>query len=345
MNNPTLRNALVSVASFIFVITVVQAWTVPTGGPPDPNVAAPITIDGVNQVKSGALGVAALSSEGGVQIGNTSIACDEAHQGTVRWTGTIMEYCGDSLWKTLDGGLGYNQVWQNMLGSSVGCEAVRASGVLCTNDTTKPIQVNITTHSSNVTVYCYSGVGTGLMVGGAQRYQNGWGDSMGSLSFIVPPGETYHCDTPNAWVQAWVELRDDLNLPNIPVHVFNPNNLNFLVNGPYYEISYSNVPYSFTVPETGTYDLYVVSVTNETPGAYSGWTAQTSATINYNSTNFTAVAVKGTARAHIDANGWDAVYVGRFTGSRTFTILASGSHTYSMGTYAGYQGVAYDVIN
>ncbi|MCF7815913.1 MAG: hypothetical protein K9M10_02890 [Candidatus Pacebacteria bacterium] len=94
MNNPTLRNALVSVASFIFVITVVQAWTAPTGGPPDPNVAAPVTIDGTNQIKVGGLGVNALISNTLVQVGNTTLACDTTMQCSIKWTGVEFQGWG-----------------------------------------------------------------------------------------------------------------------------------------------------------------------------------------------------------------------------------------------------------
>ncbi|MCF7815915.1 MAG: hypothetical protein K9M10_02900 [Candidatus Pacebacteria bacterium] len=57
MNKELLRYALVTIASFIFVITVVQAWTVPTGGPPDPNVAAPINVGSDSQIKAGDLAI------------------------------------------------------------------------------------------------------------------------------------------------------------------------------------------------------------------------------------------------------------------------------------------------
>jgi len=197
MNNPTLRSTLITITSFILVITAVSAWDGPELAPPDGNASAPITVSTDNQEKFGGLWLASLAVTGKA-ISSSTVDSDPGN------TLVTKDYVDGIVG---GGGLGYGQTWQDMLGSSVGCESTRASGVLCTNSTPKPIMVNVTTHSSNVTVYCYIGTGTNLMVGGAQRYQNGWGDSMGSLSFIVPPGETYHCDTPSAWVQAWAELR------------------------------------------------------------------------------------------------------------------------------------------
>ena len=57
------HNALVIVASFVFVITVVNAattWKGPTANPPNNNTDAPINVGLDNQVKAGGLGVASL---------------------------------------------------------------------------------------------------------------------------------------------------------------------------------------------------------------------------------------------------------------------------------------------
>ncbi len=102
MKNTALRNALVTLGSFIFVVTVVGAWTAPGGVPPDNNVSAPITI-GADQIKSGALQVAALKSLGGIQTGNTTASCNATLAGSIRWTGTAFEGCNGSAWVAFGG--------------------------------------------------------------------------------------------------------------------------------------------------------------------------------------------------------------------------------------------------
>ncbi len=59
-----LRNALVTLASFVFVINVVHAWTGPKATPPGDNADAPVNIGAVNQIKAGGLGVASLLVSG-----------------------------------------------------------------------------------------------------------------------------------------------------------------------------------------------------------------------------------------------------------------------------------------
>lgn len=59
----TFRNALVIVASFVFVITIVNAantWKGPISNPPNDNTDAPVNVGPDNQVKAGGLGVASL---------------------------------------------------------------------------------------------------------------------------------------------------------------------------------------------------------------------------------------------------------------------------------------------
>lgn len=93
MKNTALRNALVTLGSFIFVVTVVSAWTAPTGTPPTNNVSAPITISVSDQEKFGGLTLASMHSLGAIQIGNSISACSALLSGAIRWTGTAMEYC------------------------------------------------------------------------------------------------------------------------------------------------------------------------------------------------------------------------------------------------------------
>lgn len=111
MNNLILRNALVTFASFIFVITVVSAWTAPTQTAPNGNVSAPVTISASDQEKLGGLTVASLLSTGGirafgrVQVGSTTVACTAAVAGSLRWTGTAMEHCNGTTWVPFTGGV------------------------------------------------------------------------------------------------------------------------------------------------------------------------------------------------------------------------------------------------
>lgn len=115
----TLRSTLVTITSFIFVITAVHAWSGPSVAPPNGNVDAPVTIGSVEQTKTGGLGIDGLltSGVGGMigtnivadkvsltsrmQIGNTNEACVPALAGGLRWTGTAFEGCDGVVWGPL----------------------------------------------------------------------------------------------------------------------------------------------------------------------------------------------------------------------------------------------------
>ena len=104
MKNTTLRNALVTLGSFILVVTVVGAWTAPTGAPPTNNVSAPINVSNVWQKKSGPMGVTALVSDSLVQVGGASaVTCNASFAGSIRWTGTAFEGCNGSAWVAFGG--------------------------------------------------------------------------------------------------------------------------------------------------------------------------------------------------------------------------------------------------
>lgn len=129
----TFRNALVTIGSFIFAISIVSAWTGPTGNPPVPNAEAPVNVSLNAQSKLGGLGVGSLISRGAVQIGNTNAVCNVLLQGSVRWTGAAMEYCDGVVWMVFGGGGGANvsftqvstgwQVLQNNKTYEVSCPA------------------------------------------------------------------------------------------------------------------------------------------------------------------------------------------------------------------------------
>lgn len=101
MNNHILRNALVTFASFIFVITIVSAWTTPGAIPPNGNVSAPLTISAVSQSKTGGLDVGWLSAVGSIKVGTTNAVCSIDIAGALRYNSTLkcVEYCNETAWK------------------------------------------------------------------------------------------------------------------------------------------------------------------------------------------------------------------------------------------------------
>jgi hypothetical protein len=112
MKHTILQNTLVTLGSFIFVITVLNAWTGPSTTPPDPNVSAPLNVSSTGQQKTGGLIVGSLISGGSVQIGNTTTVCAPTIAGAIRWNTGVMEYCNGTVWGpfvgTSSGGSGGN---------------------------------------------------------------------------------------------------------------------------------------------------------------------------------------------------------------------------------------------
>jgi hypothetical protein len=101
MKHELLRNALVTLASFVVVITVVSAWTGPTVTAPNGNVSTPLTISATSQSKAGGLDVAWLSSVGGIKVGQTSAVCNATIGGTLRYNSSLrcVEFCDETTWK------------------------------------------------------------------------------------------------------------------------------------------------------------------------------------------------------------------------------------------------------
>ena len=98
MKHTILQNTLVTLGSFIFVITVLNAWTGPSTTPPDANVSAPLNVSSIGQQKTGGLIVGSLISGGSVQIGNTTTVCAPTIAGAIRWNTGVMEYCNGTVW-------------------------------------------------------------------------------------------------------------------------------------------------------------------------------------------------------------------------------------------------------
>ena len=111
------HKSLNSIASFLlgaFVVTglsVLYAWTGPTGTAPLNNVFAPINTGTDTQLKDGPLSVTNLLAEIGlftsrIQIGDTADVCVPDIKGSLRYHGDAIEYCDGVTWKPLGGGGG-----------------------------------------------------------------------------------------------------------------------------------------------------------------------------------------------------------------------------------------------
>ncbi|MFZ2190559.1 MAG: hypothetical protein WAV48_07350 [Candidatus Magasanikiibacteriota bacterium] len=62
--NATLRSVIITITSFVFVITAVHAWTGPSVSAPNGNVSAPVTVSATNQEKTGGLWLGSLGITG-----------------------------------------------------------------------------------------------------------------------------------------------------------------------------------------------------------------------------------------------------------------------------------------
>ena len=96
------RYTLTIVGSLAIVITVVSAWTAPAQTPPNDNVAAPLNIGIVDQVKNAGLGLAGNLIVGGVvKVGTQNITCNVTRGGMLRWNTVLkcVEFCDETSWK------------------------------------------------------------------------------------------------------------------------------------------------------------------------------------------------------------------------------------------------------
>lgn len=107
--------------------------------------------------------------------------------------------CQSGVWQGQ--GLGYGQTWKDMTGSALGCGGVRASGVICTNSTNKPIQVSINIRST--------GGAAGLYVNGLLiSYWSSAAVDTHQINGIVPIGDAYYISIAGAATAfMWTELR------------------------------------------------------------------------------------------------------------------------------------------
>lgn len=138
-------------------------------------------------------GVAAV---GGACATNGKIA----HDGT----GLLLS-CQSGVWATQGGGLGVGQAWQNVTAS-------RACGIGYTNNTGKPIMVNIYVGNTVAQLFpLFDAYVDGVLV--ATFNLRSWGANGGanlgsSVNFVVPNGSAYNCAmSGDVGVYSWTELR------------------------------------------------------------------------------------------------------------------------------------------
>jgi hypothetical protein len=140
-----------------------------------------------------------------VLLGSTSGSCtlqEQAIAGTTTLTlpttsGTVLTTASTDTANSLNAGLGVNQTWQDLTGS-------RAIGSNYTNNTGKPILVNITLNTGNASATSFAV--NGIRVGAVSVNVSG---GLVGQSFIVPNGSTY--GTANTagsnTLNTWAELR------------------------------------------------------------------------------------------------------------------------------------------
>lgn len=223
MNNPLFRNALVTLASFIFVITIVSAWTAPTQTAPNGNVSAPITVGASNQIKAGGLGVASLTTTGGASIGTNAGAdqlclngsCITAwpvggvgpqgpagpagpvdnlgnHTATqnINMSGAQVTSLGtpvnvaDAATKGYVDGKFVNRTWANLKGT-------RSVNTNYTNNTGHDIEVAAGTYSGASFKRCSVALTVDAVVVGSEFINNTTGASVCTASATVPNGALY----------------------------------------------------------------------------------------------------------------------------------------------------------
>lgn len=102
--NQTFTRTIILLLAFVACSGIAFSWTGPSSNPPSGNVAAPVNVGSVSQIKSAGLGVASLGVSGGQYIlGNLSIGSTSASQkldvsGNVRATAFL--YSSDASQKS-----------------------------------------------------------------------------------------------------------------------------------------------------------------------------------------------------------------------------------------------------
>ena len=250
MNNQTFSIKTLSTIKVVVLalvlglgISYAQAvWTGPTAAPTGGNVAAPLNVGATAQTKTGDLTVGNLtltgstikpssqSNAGGLflnyntglytaMMGNSNSwvwyvnnqTGDTYTKGTATIAGgspaagkvlTATNNLGDATWQTPGGGFGVGQTWQS---------PTRVAGVTYTNNTGKPIMINI------IIAGVYNGQGQasisvdGVTQAGFLIWEHLGNNTNTNPSFplqtIVPHGSTYYLSITKGVIQTWRELR------------------------------------------------------------------------------------------------------------------------------------------
>jgi hypothetical protein len=186
----------------IFSSALVTAWSPPTEAPPDGNVAPPINVGNVNQVKNAGLSVNALAVFGNAIIstvgGYLNFGATPGASGYgFRDSAGVMEVksVGGSWYPiatstTATSGLGVGQTWQP--------RANFQNNIAYQNTTGVPIMVIISIRSGGEAWISTNGSNWLAL--------NSSPGDKAPLSFIVPPGHFYRY-TDNDSATHWVELR------------------------------------------------------------------------------------------------------------------------------------------
>jgi hypothetical protein len=147
-------------------------------------------------VAQGGTGSANLTAAS-VVIGNGTSAVTGVAPGT---SGNLLTSNGTAWTSTASTAIGVGQTWQDVTGS-------RSAGTTYTNSTGRPIQVNISGRSNDLTCTLT------LIVDGVSVHQSfftfniGTQSNPGTLTAIVPAGSTYSVTASGYVIQIWSELR------------------------------------------------------------------------------------------------------------------------------------------
>lgn len=171
------------------------------------NLSGGVNLDETSLISTTAISAAATSAS--VVYSNTArtnvafrvvgfIDITEATAGTWATAPTLVQGCGGQALTALSS-FGYGQTWQDV-------RASRAFGTTYYNTTGKPILVSVGANSSASNGYLSATVDAVTVAVSTASFS--W--TLTSLSFIVPPGQSYRVDINNTSVsslQCWSELR------------------------------------------------------------------------------------------------------------------------------------------
>jgi len=142
----------------------------------------------------------AIVTSGTEQVGNLTVTGAGAF-------GSNLTFGGSQVLTTTNGGLGYNQTWQNF---PIGATPVtqRNNDITYTNGTGKPIMITVyATYAAPSVCHMH------ISINGGAYFTIGLGSNSSGGNFavghcIIPPGSTYIISiTPGGTTTEWAELR------------------------------------------------------------------------------------------------------------------------------------------